>query len=84
MADTSYKRRSVFGITLLVVSVLVLLLFAFILTQRGGEVTGDVGADGVNPVPEQINPDEDAPIVEEPLEEELEEPVEDEAFDGAF
>lgn len=54
MADTSYKRKSPFGIALLVVSVLALLFVLFIMAQRGSEVTGDVGADGINPEPTQI------------------------------
>jgi hypothetical protein len=52
--DTSYSRFSPFGIALLVVGVLTILLIVFLMAQRGGEVTGDVGADGINPDPEQI------------------------------
>ena len=58
MADTSYKRRSPFGIALLVVSVIAIALLIFLMAQRGGEVTGDVGADGINPTPEQIEVEE--------------------------
>ena len=58
MADTTYQRKSPFGIALLVVGVLVILLIVFLMMNRGGEVTSDVGADGVNPVPEQIEPSE--------------------------
>lgn len=53
MADTSYKRRSPFGIALLIVSVLALLFIVFLFSQRGGEVTGDVGGGGIDG-PEQI------------------------------
>ena len=58
MADNTVQRRSPFGIALLVVGVLALLLIAFLMAQRGGETTGGVGADGINPVPEQIEPGE--------------------------
>lgn len=54
MADTARDRFSPFGIALFVVGILAILIFAFIMTQRGGEVTGDVGADGLNLEPEQI------------------------------
>ena len=53
MADTSYKRRSPFGIALLVVSVLALLFIVFLMTQRGGEANGEVGTDGID-APEQL------------------------------
>ena len=61
MADNTAKRRSPFGIALLVVGVLTLLLIVFIMAQRGGETTGGVGADGINPVPEEIEPSEALP-----------------------
>ena len=56
--DNAYSRRSPFGIALLVVGVLAILFLVFILAQRGGEVTGDVGADGINPEPEQTEVEE--------------------------
>ena len=58
MADNTYSRRSPFGIALLVVGVLTILLIVFIMAQRGGETTGDVGADGINPIPEQVEAEE--------------------------
>ena len=63
--DTAYSRRSPFGIALLVVGVLTILLVVFLLAQRGGEVTGDVGADGINPEPEQTEIEEVRDINEE-------------------
>jgi hypothetical protein len=63
--DTTYSRRSPFGIALLVVGVLTVLVIVFLLTQRGGEVTGDVGADGINPNPEQTEVEEVLDIEEE-------------------
>lgn len=63
--DNTYSRRSPFGIALLVVGVLAVLFLVFLLTQRGGEVTGDVGAGGLNPVPEQIEVEEVRDIEEE-------------------
>ena len=53
MADTSYKRRSPFGIALLIVSVLALLFIVFLMSQRGGETNGQVGAGGID-APEQL------------------------------
>ncbi len=53
MADTSYKRRSPFGIALLVVSVLALLFIVFLMTQRGGDANGELGGEGVD-APEQL------------------------------
>ena len=53
MADTSYNRRSPFGIALLVVSVLALLFIVFIMSQRGGEANGQVGSGGID-APEQL------------------------------
>jgi hypothetical protein len=51
MADTSYKRRSPFGIALLVVSLLALLFVLFLMTQRGGDVDGpDADTEQVEPV----------------------------------
>jgi hypothetical protein len=63
MADTSYKRKSSFGIALLVVSVIALLLAVFLISQRGGEVTGGIGTelDG----PERIEPSEAGVPVED-------------------
>ena len=58
MADNTAKRFSPFGIALAVVGVLTILLIVFLLAQRGGETTGGVGADGINPVPEKIEPSE--------------------------
>lgn len=58
MADTARDRFSPFGIALFVVGILAILIFAFLMLQRGGEVTGDVGADGINPEPEQLETDE--------------------------
>ena len=57
MADTEYKRKSPFGIALLVVSVLALLFIAFLMSQRGGESNGDVGSGGID-APEIIEPSE--------------------------
>lgn len=53
MADTSYNRRSPFGIALLVVSVIALLFIVFLMSQRGGESNADVGSGGID-APEQI------------------------------
>ena len=64
MADTTYNRRSPFGIALLVVSVLALLLIVFLMAQRGGEVTGGVGADGINPEPTQIEAEQAREVVD--------------------
>ena len=60
MADNTVKRRSPFGIALLVVGVLTLLLIVFLLSQRGGETTGGVGGGGID-APEQIEPSEALP-----------------------
>ena len=60
MADNTAKRRSPFGIALLVVGVLTLLLIVFLLSQRGGETTGGVGGGGID-APEQIEPSETIP-----------------------
>ena len=54
MATTSRDRFSPFGVALFAVGIIVIVIAAFLMLQRGGEVTGDVGADGINPVPEQI------------------------------
>lgn len=54
MADTSRDRFSPFGISLFAVAIIIIVLAAFLMMQRGGEVTGDPGADGINPVPEQM------------------------------
>lgn len=56
MADTTYKRKSPFGIALLVVSILALLFAVFLISQRGGETNGEVGTD--LDAPEQIEPSE--------------------------
>ncbi|WP_420456367.1 hypothetical protein [Rubrivirga sp.] len=64
MADTTYNRRSPFGIALVVVSVLALLLVVFLMAQRGGETTGGVGADGINPEPTQIEAEEARELAE--------------------
>ena len=56
MADTTYKRKSPFGIALLVVSVLALLFVVFLISQRGGETTGGMGTD--IDAPERIEPSE--------------------------
>ncbi len=53
MADTTYKRKSPFGIALLVVSVLALLFAVFLISQRGGESNAQVGSGGID-APEQL------------------------------
>lgn len=58
MASSARDRFSPFGISLFAVGIIVIVLAAFLMMQRGGETTGDVGADGINPVPEQIEPEE--------------------------
>ncbi|MDT0631364.1 hypothetical protein RQM47_04815 [Rubrivirga sp. S365] len=60
MADNTAKRRSPFGIALLVVGVLTLLLIVFLLSQRGGETTGGIGGGGLD-APEQVEPSEALP-----------------------
>lgn len=58
MADPSRDRFSPFGVSLFAVAIVILVLAAFLMMQRGGEVTGDPGADGINPVPEQMEASE--------------------------
>ena len=67
----SRDRFSPFGISLFAVAVIIIVLAAFLMMQRGGEVTGDVGADGINPAPEQLETEDvleaagpDSPTVE--------------------
>ena len=56
MSDNTYQRRSPFGIALLVVSLLALLFAVFLISQRGGESNGEVGA-GLPDAPEQTTDD---------------------------
>lgn len=67
MADTSRSRFSPFGISLFAVAIIVIVIAAFLMLQRGGEVTGDVGADGINPEPEQIEVEEVEEINDEAI-----------------
>ncbi|MGB3544670.1 hypothetical protein [Rubrivirga sp.] len=63
MADTSYKRKSPFGIALLIVSVIALLFAVFLMSQRGGETTGGVGTE--IDAPERLEPSEAGVPVED-------------------
>lgn len=58
MANPARDRFSPFGIALFAVAIIIIVIAAFLMMQRGGEVTGDVGADGINPEPEQIEVEE--------------------------
>ena len=55
-SDPTYQRKSPFGIALLVVSLLALLFVFFLMSQRGGDVNGEVGSGGPD-LPEQTTDD---------------------------
>ena len=55
-SDPTYQRKSPFGIALLVVSLLAILFAVFLMSQRGGDANGQVGAD-LPDMPEQTTDD---------------------------